>query len=251
MTRDRCPVPIRRWRATGRLQPARPRPGGRVLRGTMEMYRLQAIDTLTDEELVQMVRSDPSRAALGLEALFERFYPRVARWCLKLCQDRDEAADVAQEVFMKVQQRLDSFRGDSRFSTWLYSVTRRVVIDHGVAARRQARVAGTGGAPPEAADTAPHVDEHLSREQVLEQLRDTMQRRLEPMEARVVYLHYVDGLSLPAITELLEFDNRSGAKAYLVAGMRKLRRHFGPWLARQDDRHGSGHGHNARGEINR
>ena len=41
-----------------------------------------------------------------------------------------------------------------------------------------------------------------------------------------MYLHYVDGLSLPAITELLDCRNKSGAKAYLVGGMRKLRRHF-------------------------
>ena len=60
-----------------------------------------------------------------------------------------------------------------------------------------------------------------------------MERDLKPLEARVVYLHYVDGLSLPAITRLMEFDNKSGAKAYLVGGMRKLRQHFGPWLARQ------------------
>ena len=49
---------------------------------------------------------------------------------------------------------------------------------------------------------------------------------LDPLEAQVVYLHYVDGLSLPAITELLDCRNKSGAKAYLVGGMRKLRRRF-------------------------
>ena len=44
--------------------------------------------------------------------------------------------------------------------------------------------------------------------------------------AQVVYLHYVDGLSLPANTEMLDCRNKSGAKAYLVGGMRKLRRRF-------------------------
>ena len=41
----------------------------------------------------------------------------------------------------------------------------------------------------------------------------------EPLEARVVYLHHVDGLSLPAITALLDLHNKSGAKAYLEHGV--------------------------------
>jgi len=60
-----------------------------------------------------------------------------------------------------------------------------------------------------------------------------MANYLEPLEARVLYLHYVDGMSLPALTEMLWLDNKSGAKAYVVSGGRKLKRRFGRWLARQ------------------
>jgi hypothetical protein len=57
-----------------------------------------------------------------------------------------------------------------------------------------------------------------------------MRRDLEPLEARVLYLHYVDGMTLPAITELLALPNLSGAKAFVVSGRRKLERRFGAWL---------------------
>jgi hypothetical protein len=60
-----------------------------------------------------------------------------------------------------------------------------------------------------------------------------MERDLEPLEAKVLYLHFVDGLTLPAITELLDLQNKSGAKAYIVNGKRKLERKFGRWLSRQ------------------
>ncbi len=217
---------------------APPRPM-RIAAGRGDL-RLQTMEALSDEELIARARHDPTEAPRCLEVLFARLYPRVAGWCLTFCADRDEAADVAQEVFIKVQAKLDAFRGESRFTTWLYSVTRRVAIDHGLAARRRQRFAEPEASAPEAADPAPRADDDLGREQVLQRLRDSMERNLEPLEARVVYLHYVDGMSLPAITRLLGFDNRSGAKAYLVGGMRKLRRHFGPWLAREQ---GLGAGH--------
>ena len=65
--------------------------------------------------------------------------------------------------------------------------------------------------------------------------RTAMERDLEPVEAKALYLHFVDGLPLAAITDLLQLTNKSGAKACIVSGGRKLKRHFGKWLARQSD----------------
>ena len=69
--------------------------------------------------------------------------------------------------------------------------------------------------------------------QIQAALREAMARDLEPLEARVLYLHYVDGVPLAAITSMLNLENKSGAKAYIVSGGRKLKRRFGKWLARQ------------------
>ena len=75
-------------------------------------------------------------------------------------------------------------------------------------------------------DPRPEPDSAAARGQDLERLRHAMASELEPLESRVVYLHHVDGLTLPAITELLRLQNKSGAKAYIVSGMRKLKAHF-------------------------
>ena len=191
------------------------------------------LERLSDEELIERVRRVPAEADPCLALLYRRYYPKVAAWCLRIGGDRQEAADLAQEVFLRVHERLDGFRGDSRFSTWLYTVTRSVVINRGVAARRrQADPLDEEGAP-EPVEPAPGADEMVEKEQILRELRSAMERDLEPLEAKVLYLHYVDGLTLPAITDLLELDNKSGAKAYIVSGGRKLKRRFGRWLARQ------------------
>src|SRR4051812_13286262 len=81
---------------------------------------------LSDEELIEAYRAaaKDARAEGLLDQLFQRYYERVALWCFRVAGDRDRAADMAQDVFLKVFRNLDSFRGDARFSTWLYSVTR-------------------------------------------------------------------------------------------------------------------------------
>jgi RNA polymerase sigma-70 factor, ECF subfamily len=191
-------------------------------------------DTLTDEELIEAARRQPGSAAdAALAVLYRRYYPKVAGWCLRISGDRQEAADLAQEVFLRVHERLGSFRGESRFSTWLYTVTRSVAINRGIAARRRETQDLDDEAVPEPVEPSPGADEELGRGQIAAALREAMARDLEPLEAKVLYLHYVDGMPLAGITELLQLANKSGAKAYIVSGGRKLKRRFGRWLARQ------------------
>jgi RNA polymerase sigma-70 factor (ECF subfamily) len=200
---------------------------------------LSGLSGLSDEELVERARREPDLSDAALAVLYRRFYPKVAAWCLRLSGDRQEAADLAQEVFLRVHERLALFRGESRFSTWLYTVTRSVVINRGQAARRRQMDALDEEGAMEPVEPALGADREMERGQIAEELRRAMGRDLEPLEAKVLYLHYVDGISLPALTKMFELDNKSGAKALVVSGGRKLKRRFGRWLARQSSSGGS------------
>lgn len=192
------------------------------------------LDHLDDEELIARARrASPRDANAFLSVLYRRHQPKVAVWCLRICQDREEAADIAQEVFLRVHERLGSFRGDSRFTTWLYTVVRNVAVNRGIAARRRQAEALDDESVPEPVEPSPGADQEIERGQILAAFRQAMERDLEPLEAKVLYLHFVDGMPLAAITELLALTNKSGAKAYIVSGGRKLKRRFGKWLARQ------------------
>ena len=122
---------------------------------------------------------------------------------------------------------------ESRFSTWLYTVTRSVAINRGKAERlrRTESLDEPNARPP--IDPVPSIEERAERRQIADRFRAAMERDLEPLEAQVIYLHYVDGLTLPAINELLELENRSGAKKYIVSAKRKMKRRFGRWLLAQ------------------
>jgi RNA polymerase sigma-70 factor (ECF subfamily) len=73
---------------------------------------------------------------LSLDGLYRAHAPQVARWAAHLAGPRLEVGDLVHEVFMVAGRRLAEFRGESKPTTWLYSITERVVL----AARRKARV---------------------------------------------------------------------------------------------------------------
>jgi RNA polymerase sigma-70 factor (ECF subfamily) len=195
-------------------------------------FARQDLANLSDEQIVVRAQScdDSAERDRLLGELYGRYLEQVVRWSLRLVGDEQEARDLAQDTFIRVHRAIDRFRGDSRFSTWLYTIVRRTAINRGVARRRR---------PTESLDAAlegspsrrtwePGEDESITEElharRQRHQLTELMRTELDEDEIRVFSLHYGQGLTLVAITELLELSNRSGAKAILVRAQRKLRR---------------------------
>ena len=59
----------------------------------------------------------------SLGVLYQRYFQKVYHKCLALSKDPDEAFDLAQDALLKAFEHLPAFRGQSSFSTWLYSIT--------------------------------------------------------------------------------------------------------------------------------
>ncbi|HEY4131606.1 MAG TPA: RNA polymerase sigma factor [Gemmatimonadaceae bacterium] len=76
-------------------------------------------------DLITRTRDGDERA---FASLVEAYQPRVFRWAFALSGDRDDAEDIAQEVFVRVYRKLAGFRGDGPFDAWLYRITRRVAM---------------------------------------------------------------------------------------------------------------------------
>lgn len=189
----------------------------------------------SDEKLIQEFQSSHSLADRnGLaDELIQRHYRRVALWCLRWCGDRDRASDLTQEIFARVYRNLDTFAGTSKFSTWLYTVSRNHCINAAQADRlRETEELGEMLlATLETAD--PPADEQLARQSQLKMARALLTETLSDTERNVVLLHYCEELSLPAITRQLGLTNQSGAKAYIVSAQRKLKAALSRWMAQQ------------------
>ncbi|MEO8274953.1 MAG: sigma-70 family RNA polymerase sigma factor [Thermoanaerobaculia bacterium] len=190
------------------------------------MEGTEGVASWSDEEIVKAARAQPARAAEFLDVLFRRYQTRVAAWCVRTSGRREEAADLAQEVFARVYERLDGFRFESSFATWIYLVTRSVAINRSIANRRRDADSIDDEFFPEPAAPGPTVEEEVGTELLVRRLRKAIATELEPLEARVLHLHFVDGLTLSAVDRLLGLENRSGARAFIVSAKRKLRRSF-------------------------
>lgn len=76
---------------------------------------------LTDEELVRLITKEGQASLYAV--LYDRFYPRVLDKCYSLLRNRDLADESAEDILSKAYEKLPGFRGNSSFSSWLYSIT--------------------------------------------------------------------------------------------------------------------------------
>lgn len=75
-----------------------------------------------------------AQAKQGSQSAFQRLYQQhhksIYALCWRMLADKDSAEDVCQEVFVVLWQKINNFRGESKFSTWLHSVATNVVLGH-------------------------------------------------------------------------------------------------------------------------
>ncbi|HNF17613.1 MAG TPA: RNA polymerase sigma factor [Leptospiraceae bacterium] len=64
-----------------------------------------------------------------LELLLEKYEGMIYSQCLKFAETKEEAEDMAQEIFLKAFESLSKFRGESMFSTWLFQIGRNLVLE--------------------------------------------------------------------------------------------------------------------------
>src|SRR6266853_1677369 len=85
---------------------------------------------LPDEDLIAAYRRGDGPATLDDVAseLFERHQARVIRWCCRFMRDREAALDLTQEILLRAYRSLDNYRGECRFSTWLYVIARNLCM---------------------------------------------------------------------------------------------------------------------------
>lgn len=103
---------------------------------------------VSDEELVEHVLSGDRDA---FAALVQRHQRGVLAFVTRTTGDRESAADVVQETFLKAYCALGSFDPSYRFSTWLYRIASNCSVDH--LRRRKARIPSLAGRPLEPGDT--------------------------------------------------------------------------------------------------
>src|SRR5512140_2056047 len=186
-----------------------------------------------DRSLLRRRRDRDERA---FRELIEGHRDRVYNITYRMLGSRAEAEDVAQEVFITIFKTIETFRGDSKFSTWLY----RVTVNHcknriKYLARRHDRdrdeldetsngVNGAIGGP------APQAPDRALEGQQMEKLLQQAIESLDDEQRMVVVLRDVEDLSIEEICEITGLPDgtvKSRLHRARLVLRKKMQRHVG------------------------
>ncbi|MEO8820981.1 MAG: sigma-70 family RNA polymerase sigma factor [Ginsengibacter sp.] len=84
------------------------------------------MDKVSDQHYINSVIDGDTNA---FATLVDRYKNMVFSLSLKMLQNREEAEEAAQDTFIKVYKSLNRFKGDSKFSTWIYKITYNNCLD--------------------------------------------------------------------------------------------------------------------------
>ncbi len=166
---------------------------------------------MTQEQELQLIRRVQAGETEAFEDLVRSHEKTVYNLALRMTGDPQDAEDMAQEAFLKAYRSLGEFRGESKFSVWLYRIVSNVCLDH---LRRQSRrpTVSLTAEDEEGEQTQWDVpDESLSPERLLEQklTREAVQKGLNalPEEQRqILLLREIRGLSYEEIGRILDLE---------------------------------------------
>jgi RNA polymerase sigma-70 factor (ECF subfamily) len=154
----------------------------------------------------------------------------VARWARQLGGSDIDVEDVVQDVFLVVSRRLSSFRGEARFSSWLFEIVRKIVANH---RRRQRWRFWRAGSEANLAN-APSLELDPAAELERQQVRTQFYRALDRLPDKyrtVLVLYEIEGLSTQEIAELRDL-NLSTVKVQLFRARERFLKHYQAQLKR-------------------
>ncbi len=93
---------------------------------------------MNEQELIELVKR---KDRIAFKTLVDTWQDMVYNTALGILQNAEDAEDVSQEVFMQVYESVSTFKGDSKFSTWLYRITITKTTDHIRKKKRKKRFA--------------------------------------------------------------------------------------------------------------
>ncbi len=166
-----------------------------------------------DELLIRRAISGDERA---MRALWVQHAPHIDAVVRRLVGDADQAADIAQEVWIQIFRALPSYRGESQFGTWAH----RIAVNRTLNALRKIRKMASIEIAIE--EDSASVDGDCDAPFVVQSI-EAAANRLSPGARTVFYLHDVQGYTHEEIAAELGITT-GGSKSQLFKARAKLRR---------------------------
>ncbi len=165
------------------------------------MKTLDNIKNKSDEDLIKAIVQNND--TLLFEVLYDRYATLVYNKCYGFARDEDEAKDLTQDVFLKLFVKLASFKGKSKFSTWLYAFTYNHCVNY--VTRNTAKKIEKKSV--DYTDIENVSDSEIEDKEFLNMRVDKLKKCMElisPDEKMILLLKYQDFLTIKEIESVLD-----------------------------------------------
>lgn len=177
--------------------------------------RKDKLKQISDEDLVKMYVE--SQSNIYFEELYSRYSDKVFRKCYSFTYSQVQAEDFTHDIFLKLIVKIGTFKENSKFSTWLYSITYNFCMDQLRTTKKQAEVALD--------DNYDFYDEPEDTEFLNikgANLKNSLQK-IDSSEKALLLMKYQDDFSIKDISETLKISE-SAVKMRLLRSKEKLKK---------------------------
>jgi len=161
------------------------------------------LKNLTDEEIVDLIRETNDEKYISI--LYGRFSNKIYRRAISFVKEANLAQDLTHDVFMKILLNIGSFKGKSKFSTWVYSITYNYCIDY--LRKRQKERIKANNYSNETSDLEEEDAEEFEslREMKVERLMELMEM-VTDHDKMILLMKYQDNMSIKDIQGVFEIS---------------------------------------------
>lgn len=140
--------------------------------------------------------------------LVDEWQDMVYNTAISIVQNPEDADDIAQEVFIQVYQSISSFKGESKFSTWLYRITISKALDHEKRKKRKKRFAFVQSLFGDASEESIHPPDFHHPGIVMENKERAAElfnalKKIPGTQRTAFTLHKMEGLSYQEVAEIM------------------------------------------------
>tara|TARA_R110000744_G_scaffold333093_1_gene438478 strand:- start:1190 stop:1816 length:627 start_codon:yes stop_codon:yes gene_type:complete len=160
-------------------------------------------DKYTDAELIEQIVKNKDALLFG--ELYDRYSKLVYNKCLGFAKSNSEAEDLTQDIFLMLFVKLGSFKGTSKFSTWLYSFTYNFCVNY--VNRNKERKINDNSVKFDSQEEVPvEVTDNLLLQMQVDKLKKALEL-IAPEDKTLLLLKYQDGASIKELEDVLEMKS--------------------------------------------
>jgi len=171
-----------------------------------------------DAELVKLIQ-DGSETAFA--QLIKKHQQGIYHFVRKMINDEHEAEDITQEIFVRVYRKINAFRFESKFTTWLYRVAYNVGLNYVKKLKTGKRIEDIEEISDEAIQQTAGMLNELAKQEKYEMIKDCIDKL--PAKAKtIVTLHLYKEMPFPEIAQITNMKESTVKRWWYEIALPKL-----------------------------